>query len=152
MPSVRALHGTGGERLTHSMVKTVVSRTCTRAGLAQRLGWHDLRPSFASHLVMRGVALKAVQELLGHATIDMTIRYAYLSPDMKRDAVHMLDTPSPAIRTVSHLSRIHGGPMDGGQRTLPGTRGSRTVKVVPSAADDSTRTEPPWARTMWSTM
>jgi hypothetical protein len=30
--------GPGGERLTHSMVKAVVSRTCTRAGLAQRLG------------------------------------------------------------------------------------------------------------------
>ena len=40
---------------------------------------------------MRGVTLKAVQELLGHATIDMTMRYAHLSPDVKRDAVHLLD-------------------------------------------------------------
>jgi len=40
---------------------------------------------------MRGVALKAVQELLGHATIDMTMRYAHLSPDVKRDAVRLLD-------------------------------------------------------------
>jgi site-specific recombinase XerD len=73
-----------------------VSRACARAGLSQRLGWHELRHSFASHLIMRGVALKAVQELLGHATIDMTMRYAHLSPDVKRDAVHVLDTPSPA--------------------------------------------------------
>ena len=42
---------------------------------------------------MRGVALKAVQELLGHATIDMTMRYAHLSPDVKRDAVQLLDRP-----------------------------------------------------------
>jgi integrase len=40
---------------------------------------------------MRGVGLKAVQELLGHATIDMTMRYAHLSPDVQRDAVQLLD-------------------------------------------------------------
>ena len=40
---------------------------------------------------MRGVSLKAVQELLGHATIEMTMRYAHLSPDVKRDAVRLLD-------------------------------------------------------------
>lgn len=40
---------------------------------------------------MRGVPLKAVQELLGHATIEMTMRYAHLSPHVIRDAVHLLD-------------------------------------------------------------
>jgi hypothetical protein len=44
---------------------------------------------------MRGVALKAVQELLGHATMDMTMRYAHLSPGVKRDAVRLLDGPAP---------------------------------------------------------
>ena len=36
---------------------------------------------------MTGVPLKAVQELLGHSTIDMTMRYAHLSPDVTREAV-----------------------------------------------------------------
>jgi len=35
--------------------------------------------------------LKAIQELLGHATIEMTMRYAHLSPHVPRDAVKLLD-------------------------------------------------------------
>jgi len=35
--------------------------------------------------------MKAVQELLGHATIEMTMRYAHLSPDVKKDAVRALE-------------------------------------------------------------
>jgi len=54
---------------------------------------------------MRGVALKAVQELLGHATIDMTMRYAHLSPDVKRDAVQLLDK-APAAAVGAHVGHM----------------------------------------------
>ena len=57
--------------------------------------FHDLRHTFASHLVMNGVGLKAVQELLGHADMKMTMRYAHLSQEHLRDSVNLLnDLPS----------------------------------------------------------
>jgi integrase len=65
---------------------------CRRAGLRE-IGWHTLRHTFASHLVMRGASLKAVQELLGHASMEMTLRYAHLSPQARTDAVALLDGP-----------------------------------------------------------
>ena len=53
--------------------------------------FHDLRHTFASHLVMNGVGLKAVQELLGHADMKMTMRYAHLSHEHLREAVSVLN-------------------------------------------------------------
>ena len=63
---------------------------------------HDLRHTFASHLAMQGESFKAIQELMGHASIEMTMRYAHLSPSVKRDAVTRLDAaPGPASGTLT---------------------------------------------------
>ena len=84
-----------GRMLTKGEMKHPLWRACRKAGL-RLIGCHVMRHSFASHLVMRGAPLKAVQELLGHATIQMTMRYAHLSADVARDAVRLLDKPDPS--------------------------------------------------------
>ncbi len=70
-----------------------MERYTARAGLTD-VSWHTLRHTFASWLVMRGVPLRAVQELLGHHDMKMTMRYAHLSPGFAHHAaVASLDFP-----------------------------------------------------------
>jgi integrase len=60
-----------------------------RAGI-ESFRFHDTRHDYASLLVMRGVDLFAVKELLGHADIKMTQRYAHLAPDKLAAAVETI--------------------------------------------------------------
>src|SRR5262249_31371606 len=53
--------------------------------------FHDLRHTFASRSVMRGGSLPALQQILGHATLAMTMRYAHLSPRHLRDEMDKTD-------------------------------------------------------------
>lgn len=64
---------------------------CHKAGLSDVV-MHDLRHTFASRLVMRGVPLIHVSKLLGHADIRMTMRYAHLAPESLDGAIDALET------------------------------------------------------------
>jgi integrase len=79
-----------GKPYNKQQCRRPLKRALKRAGL-RNIGWHVLRHTFASHLVMRGAPLPSVQKLLGHSTITMTMRYAHTNKTVERDAVSRLD-------------------------------------------------------------
>jgi hypothetical protein len=102
-----------GHPLTDKQLNGLLSKAVRRAGIARdegRIGWHDLRHTYGSHLAMRAVPLRTIQELMGHATIEMTMRYAHLSPEITRDAVKQLDEAAPGAQRSRgpHFCRNHG--------------------------------------------
>ena len=77
-----------------------------RAGISN-FRWHDLPHHFASRLVQHGVPLNTVRDLLGHSTVGMSLRYAHLAPDQRREAVARLNEP---LLTVTMRREREGSP------------------------------------------
>lgn len=73
-------------------------RSVRRAGI-QHFRWHDLRHTFASRLVMAGTDIRSVQELLGHKSIVMTMKYSHLSPDYQKANVEKLVALNAIVTT-----------------------------------------------------
>lgn len=91
-------YGSDGKPLKN--VRTSFFTALKKSGIID-FRFHDLRHTFASHLVMSGVDLNTVRELMGHKSLDMTLRYAHLSPDHKRRAVAILDKQLVSIWSPS---------------------------------------------------
>jgi integrase len=68
--------------------------------------WHMLRHTFASHFVMRGGSLLALQRLLGHSTPTMAMKYAHLAPDHLAGEVARMVFSAPAPTGVTSLDDV----------------------------------------------
>ena len=65
--------------------------------------FHDLRHTFASQLVMSGAELNTVREILGHKSMQMTMRYSHLTADHKKQAVELLSRRFDTIGTPESI-------------------------------------------------
>jgi integrase len=90
----RALVSLSPQESGHLFDTKTINRSYMNAVESAKLddvNFHTLRHTFASWAMMRGASLRELQELLGHATLQMTMRYAHLSPDRLRTAVSRLN-------------------------------------------------------------
>ena len=87
--------------LTQSAIEAALRFGCKRAGL-RSIGSHVLRQAFCSHLAMRGAAPKAIQELVGHSTLTMTLRYMHLAPSALTEAIDLLNFGQPVGSASPH--------------------------------------------------
>jgi integrase len=72
---------------------------CKKAGI-EGITWHKLRHTFTTRLLEQGADLATVQQLLGHSTVTVTMRYAHPNLGSKRDAVAKLEGFGDNLVTV----------------------------------------------------
>jgi len=78
-----------GRRLTREMVFTIIKKYASLAGIKKSISPHTLRHSFATHLIEGGADLRAVQEMLGHESIQTTEIYTHLDNQYLRETIMM---------------------------------------------------------------
>ena len=105
-----------------------------KAGI-QNASWHTLRHTTASRLVMAGVPLPTVKEVLGHRSIQTTLRYAHLAPSHIQAAMEKGSLANLKLGTGSKTGS-----------DSKGSEAEKTQVVDLIGAPDRNRTCNPWIR------
>lgn len=77
-----------GKQLSRVMVFNIIKDAARNAGITKIISPHSFRHSFATHLVEGGADLRAVQEMLGHASITTTEIYTHLNAEYLRETIN----------------------------------------------------------------
>lgn len=97
--------------------------------------WHDLRHTFGSRLAMAGVDLVTIQQLMGHKTLEMTLRYAHLSPEHRLNAIRRLDRRTGTRTGTSQRTRVRKKRAGGEVVVSPGKSQCARRELNPQPTD-----------------
>ena len=87
-----------GKHLSARQISRLFKETAREAGITKPVTLHTLRHSFATHLLERGVDIRVIQALLGHAKLTTTARYASVATGM----IAAVDSPLDDLNRMTH--------------------------------------------------
>jgi integrase/recombinase XerD len=99
----------GRDCLTTRQFARLFRATVAAAGIRKRVTLHSLRHSFATHLLERGVDIRVIQALLGHAKLTTTAGYTRVATGMIADVASPLDDLGTPRSTRGRKRRKSGG-------------------------------------------
>ena len=76
---------------SEDVLQRMMRQAMVRSAIPKHAGPHTLRHSFATHLLMRGVNIREVQEYLGHKSVETTMIYTHVMRSLTTPAISPLD-------------------------------------------------------------
>ena len=93
-----------GKRIKEDSLKNAFIRVVNRIKIKD-FNFHDLRHTFAADYLATGGTIKGLQELLGHSSLNMTMRYSHLSKEFVKESVYIM----PSLKVYCNLTTLEKG-------------------------------------------